>query len=524
MTSSMESAVVASSLSSITALAANPPQHPSVPVQSIDQPLVLYIARVPGSRDVFLTPMKPKEKVVSAEDVQSSLYYVHVSCEDDHRTGGQPRKPSSAHSDASHLTPTNGNGVKRKPVGSTRPLAPVSPPSPVSDQMPEQDTRSTSPRKSQQIARKPLDRDSKHTGVPYPSYLDLPEIPRRSLPSPPDEKPPRTSLRAENLRLLRGSEHTNENNPYFQQYLSVDCNGSDTADNTPKHEIGSLTVIRRDPVSSEQWNVASIHDPPVHEVSSTASLNPSIAKRTKRGGAPLYLDITNPGYGQFIDRDRPESRISTSTQSSDSEPPPEGTFRRRLYMPGSRFGEHGYGHGKLKSFDSASGGETRRSMRNHASSEQPGGSPTWDHRSKCYSFVSPWEGRCEFSTGATGKSLKCRHTFAHQGTVEVSELRFNLPTSTRNTPTPATEKRSSYFSRHSRHRSTDEGDEGLTPTIMLDDSGSIDLSLGQEKAGGGFGGKQSKLGKLIIEPEGMKMLDLLVAANVGLWWRAYERA
>jgi hypothetical protein len=52
----------------------------------------------------------------------------------------------------------------------------------------------------------------------------------------------------------------------------------------------------------------------------------------------------------------------------------------------------------------------------------------------------------------------------------------------------------------------------------------LDLSLGQEFAGGGFGGKQAKLGKIILEDEGLKMMDLLVAANLGLWWRAYEKA
>jgi hypothetical protein len=52
----------------------------------------------------------------------------------------------------------------------------------------------------------------------------------------------------------------------------------------------------------------------------------------------------------------------------------------------------------------------------------------------------------------------------------------------------------------------------------------LDLSLGQEFAGGGFGGKQAKLGKIILEDEGLKMMDLLVAANMGLWWRAYEKA
>jgi hypothetical protein len=52
----------------------------------------------------------------------------------------------------------------------------------------------------------------------------------------------------------------------------------------------------------------------------------------------------------------------------------------------------------------------------------------------------------------------------------------------------------------------------------------MDLSLGQEFAGGGFGGKQAKLGKIILEDEGLKMMDLLVAANIALWWRAYEKA
>lgn len=52
----------------------------------------------------------------------------------------------------------------------------------------------------------------------------------------------------------------------------------------------------------------------------------------------------------------------------------------------------------------------------------------------------------------------------------------------------------------------------------------LDLSLGQELAGGGFGGKRAKLGKLIIEDEGQKMIDLLVAANMALWWKAYDKS
>lgn len=61
----------------------------------------------------------------------------------------------------------------------------------------------------------------------------------------------------------------------------------------------------------------------------------------------------------------------------------------------------------------------------------------------------------------------------------------------------------------------------FAPKVELEER--LDLSLGQEHAGGGFGGKQAKLGKLIIEKEGLQMLDLIVAANMALWWRVYER-
>ena len=39
-----------------------------------------------------------------------------------------------------------------------------------------------------------------------------------------------------------------------------------------------------------------------------------------------------------------------------------------------------------------------------------------------------------------------------------------------------------------------------------------------------FEGGIDKLRKIILEDEGLKMMDLLVAANLALWWRAYEKA
>jgi hypothetical protein len=110
----------------------------------------------------------------------------------------------------------------------------------------------------------------------------------------------------------------------------------------------------------------------------------------------------------------------------------------------------------------------------------------------------------------------------------VSELRLNLPSGTpaQSPRVDESSKRSSFFhrGRHGRNNSS----LSVTQDGNAEDARAalerMDLSLGQEFAGGGFGGKQAKLGKIVVEDEGIKMMDLLVAVNVGLWWRAYEKS
>jgi hypothetical protein len=114
----------------------------------------------------------------------------------------------------------------------------------------------------------------------------------------------------------------------------------------------------------------------------------------------------------------------------------------------------------------------------------------------------------------------------------VSELRFNLPSarpfnpprksaSESLLPTVAffTHRRSRSYATTSSTNSLESRDDVNIPKLDP-----LDLSLGQELAGGGFSGREAKLGKLIIENEGLKMLDLLVAANMALWWRGYDRS
>ncbi|KAB5533461.1 hypothetical protein GE09DRAFT_1143991 [Coniochaeta sp. 2T2.1] len=160
---------------------------------------------------------------------------------------------------------------------------------------------------------------------------------------------------------------------------------------------------------------------------------------------------------------------------------------------------------------------------------------------KGYVFASPWDGRCEFRTGRGGRSLELRHVLGSSsagfetaseghggtGTKPVSELRFNLPGSSEGGVTSIPSQGHGRRSFHGkfdkllkldpryRQDSSDEYDEEDAP---------LDLSLGRERAGGGSKGNRAKLGKLIIHDEGQKMMDLVVAANIGVWWATWERA
>lgn len=205
-------------------------------------------------------------------------------------------------------------------------------------------------------------------------------------------------------------------------------------------------------------------------------------------------------------------------------------------------------------------------------------------RPKGYTFTSPWGGTCDFRTSSNGRALKCRHTrnttsqgfnplvaaqalldsgrpsldssrpaagtsgtgggggggrrsrgvSASMGVVAdkvgVSELRFNLPST------------DLFHSKEDRERAAREVVEGFGRMLVRSPGAApfsqrghsegeeeedmiFDYSgLGKERAGGGNRGKRAKLGKLLVHDEGLKMLDLVVAANMGIWWQAWERS
>ncbi|KAF2031071.1 hypothetical protein EK21DRAFT_100009 [Setomelanomma holmii] len=517
-------AIEARSLSSLTALASNPPAYPRNPTHVRHEPLVLYIARVPGSKDIFLSPMKPRDKVVTAEDITSSLYFLHVEQPEDADLVGPPefQVPNYAEQDPSASSGQPKPVVQRKAI----PGAPA--------------TQGLPPRKPVSGTLAPVENFGNRQNVYAGSYAQRPGL-----------------LGPEYIQRgsFESSQYQQENN-----YLSPSPRRSPER---PPHAGTSLTLIRRDPASGAQWNVARIEDPPIIEVSSSAS----DAGAKRRTGAPMYIDVTNPGYSKFLHSGNltrsamSEHLRDSSAQSSQRGGAPQyerlvdesgNVFRRRLWMEGSQYTNGGFGHRKNSSYDfnparpDSRGSYDARNDRAFidARSTQP---PFLTRDDQTYStiqvsdrptsfrgyvFTSPWNGRCEFITGAGGGSLKCRHIVpglqgAPPAAMFVSELRFNLP-SRSFPPTPKGEessKRSSFFhrGRHSRNNSSMSVNRDETQDVRSSLE-RMDLSLGQELAGGGFGGKQAKLGKIILEDEGLKMMDLLVAANLALWWRAYEKA
>ncbi|KAL7939352.1 hypothetical protein V8C35DRAFT_286407 [Trichoderma chlorosporum] len=321
----------------------------------------------------------------------------------------------------------------------------------------------------------------------------------------------------------------------------------------------TLSLIRRDPGTGDQWNVGKISSFEVNTLAGETGqpatyLSASSEQRSPRH-PPIDIHIESAGYAKF--RGQPSSAIpprrSMDTDRAFTEmaqgPRADGMFYRQVSMSYSRsFGSairskfHQMEQAARKKAHNRSGSEA--SANSLSSGEYKSGSPTSSRPDKMkprgYTFTSPWGGRCEFRTGNGGRSLLCHH-FLHEGEVGaynplvpdaspsrsastvVSELRFNLPGSdlfpSGEVSKGDGDRRLGHFSKFiksamERYEDRDE-DDVISP---------FDVNVGGERAGGGNRGKRAKLGKLIIYHDGLKMLDLLVAANMGLWWGTWERS
>ncbi|PWY66399.1 hypothetical protein BO94DRAFT_570254 [Aspergillus sclerotioniger CBS 115572] len=669
--------VEARSLSSITAIASNPPAYPRNPTQKKLDPLVLYIVRVPGSRDVFLTPLKPPTKSnVSAEAINASLYYLHVATPDDdvllqeyeqeHEEEARLRKETLG-SDADSILPAREfarlNNVRRKPVPGAgdaasatkvdatvaparpRPTSwqsqgslpsspslqrPPMPPRPSFQGPPPEYTPSTPP--FAPVNRDPFDATAPNDARPS---RPLPPVPRdEPVLGPPLDPMPKKANRwsaALSGYIARGQEswrdkieagrpsldsqrpqirpdirpHSAHGSP-SHSYLGSPSRSPGRGparspgqspslrphDRMPDRPGFHLTLIRRDPTHGSQWNVATMSTP-------------------RMDGGPIDIEVLTPGYNRFTAQNEPISLASLGVNLPGGQPislssfkrpevtdPPTSTpnephprrFHRKLCVSRPYFQEEPRGSLDLTgrpSLDSIGGGSpTKPHVPSHSKL-----------KSGYYTFNSPWNGICTFTTSVNGRSLKCKHMIPTPGfpstshhhtptsmpeppAITAAEIRFNTPfrtghlhqpsgapyispsyhpaspptefslsspTSTSGIPSSKRDSLARFLnahkytrprarsgasissgdigtSHHTRNASNSStssgGDEereksGLLRRPPSDDR--LDLSLARERAGGGMRGKSAKMGKLIIEDEGIKMLDLVVAACMAVY-------
>ncbi|KAH9896172.1 hypothetical protein F4778DRAFT_745354 [Xylariomycetidae sp. FL2044] len=581
--------VEARSLASLNYLASNPPQYPKKPTEDKQDPLTLYISRVPGARDIILSTLRPQVKNVTAEDVASSLYYVHLDSPDDvpllapERISGSPR--SSEESLKIQRKPLPGgtatppsslaleDGSMSKPLGkenqplSRRAAHPQEAISLPTDLIP-QPRPITGPIHRKPLGPRPPATDASHPGLPPPPDYDQSQG-RFSGEYPPPALPPRPTARPSSR------ERTDPfvASPSTRTEQSRHSSPSKLRPFTPF----SLTLIRRDPSSGQQWNVGKvasfqleypelINQEKYHQPSPSISIHIETSGYAKFRGLPMRppADIRSS-----LDI-RPSSASSNRLHPNDANHPVRnsGTFERQVmmsYTPSftaslkKRFrslslhddddrAQPPYDtrprHGRQESTASIGsfGGDFEGGEPPAITRPGPGLKP------RGYTFYSPWDGRCEFLTGNAGRSLRLRHILPNNGgnvfnplvdgndedngdgqakrVQPISELRFNLPSSELFADKRSTEggarARDQIQSQFHRMVQKAQGHDA-----DFDDSDDadypLDLSLGREKAGGGNRGKRAKMGKLIILDEGLKMLDLVVAANVGVWWAAWER-
>ena len=528
--------------------------------------------------------MKPLQKVVTAPDVESCLYYIHLNSADDEKlleesfAGADYCTPKVAEQPAQNQT---ADTVKRKPL----PAHPhvgfddrtgLSTGSYPHAQLPirSHEVKATPAQQSTGLkGPRPMQPRLHTTGDPTlkpffgPTYTEqaasarrkseqlamrAPELLRRQV-QPESPKPMNPNILGSHAGPgeFKAKRDTDSFNQHARPNLMPVSNSEIPV--TSCNSDFSLTIIRR--YNSLQANVGKVEHHTEHHSSDTVYPATNGQSLPKPSNAKTSIEILTPGYLKFdhnaisIKSDQ-HGKAASQRQSvmnnhvlhDEDGREPAKKFQRQLQpLPNRKRPQQQH---PLESDDSYLGGPALRSSDDfrqpgQQSSEESGFKrlspslpPSPAQYTRNFAFESPWHGLCEFSTGIAGRSLKCKHTLGSSSDT-ISELRFNLPSSKAFGASPRSQsssdttrdsKRSSIFSHHGRTHSASEhpGHQAHEGKVELEDR--LDLSLGRERAGGGFGGKQAKLGKLVIENEGLKMLDLLVAANIALWWKVYEKA
>lgn len=555
---------------------------------------------------------------MTAEDVASSLYYIHLDTSKPDPAPPTPPKHDTLGPSSEEASPTK--SIPRKPLpGGARPTSPEKPPPPPALSPGKENRPAVHPRKPVRSAERPLltlelpnsgiplddsgvgFSDSEDSPAPPPNPprppahtpllkpLGARALPRsnnlpgsgagKTLPDPPREEPfsssqlpyssyydepisrsrmtveqPRPRSHGDDLGNAIAGEGNPRPRPLSLAHLPQFGRPVPSRTLPPKNETEPFTLrlIRRDPSSGSQWNVGRI---------SSHLPDTSMARLDEGSPVPrpsIDIVIETSGYAKFrnmpvrkgVDASAPQSVPRRSTLQSE-----RGMFSRQVVMSYSKSWSSALRQ-RINRLDKASLGQRRPHSRNisvdstlsafsMAGDSGPvsfEGDPGPGMKPRGYVFSSPWDGRCEFRTGNGGRSVRCHHIL-HEGPAAaynplvaeqqsaagsappsdaapmVSELRFNLPSAELIAPAEQAAARHRLGNlRRFWKREDDDGDESD------DEVSPFDVNLGREHAGGGNRGKRAKLGKLIVTYEGLKMLDLIVAANLGIWWGAWERS
>ena len=498
--------------------------------------------------------MRPRAKVVTAQDVESSLFYCHVDSADDEDLREALRAEDESQELSENIYAQQSQGLKS--VNTTEPThlfrnpqydfegRPKLPPRPVSEVQPMNHFPAGKVAKQQGIQRKPVGSGQtkpqphkQSARSPSPQKL-LDPRPLRSNDYLHEDLVHQTAISGkENINPRRWSEQPPPLPP--RQATSLGRSSFENATRQSREQQPnrrpfraepkgfSVTLIRRDPASAEQWNVGKI-SMRFPQQSQLVELGRASSNIDDRG---ILLEMANPGYNKFVCSDQRSNEAMVNNDQNT-------TFQTWLHLSQPKPQPQAltsYRNGFRSSIDfrQSSSRQSLPNLQNLTLAQQDSSRP--------FSFHSPWKGICEFATGVAGRSLKCKHIRNpqyphdnHKLASTVSELRFNLPSNNLVGPKsarhpPLSVEASSWSSfmpprtdhRLSSFRDLDPGDQNNHDD--WDDLGDrMDLSLGQERAGGGFTGKKAKLGKLIVESEGIQMLDLIVAANMGFWWNVTE--
>lgn len=526
---------------------------------------------------MVLTPLKPPTKSnISIEAINTSLYYLHVATEEDEdvlRSIESERREhpqdALAASRLSNETVSRLNDFHRKPVSgkdnATTPYPP--PPPPHREGVTSYQALSTNdenipriPRKNVHESYSPTTQSKENT-----ASRDF-AIPRRPVSSgnPTLVTPTSTELNTGQRFSYDGPRPSVENIRPPQSHVPENLLPGDILTNQNLGSPFHITLIRRDTASGNQWNVATMSS-------------------TREDKGVIHVEISNPGYGKFMNNVRLSSNISgqhLNSTASEGQNAVEVLKRmaqnmmheedtgKRIFYRDITPVKHDHASHSLSEvlFNRHSGPAETPKLAQYVSAKVNRG---------YYSFKSPWGGTCSFVASVNGGSLKCKHTIpgpamsgeagvsgsGQSPEVTVSELRYNIPFALEqsfrppsilnvngNSKSPGEKGKSKRAAlnqlittniqkvqQHARSRSHSQGgthtpmlsisrgsgdEQSPASGVPADDEDRLDFSLAREHGGGGMSGKSAKLGKLIIEDEGIKMIDLVVAASMGVWWRS----